>query len=250
MSGFQLRWADQTIDVNASVLIGREEGCQVLLDDPLVSRRHAKIVVKDGKLWIEDLGSRNGVSLNGAKIAERQRLFGGDVLRVGKQEIVVTAATLGDPVELIEPSHPTKRFDALGVVGQLADKALGLGRPEEAERLMLPVLEQILRESQSGQFPNAELLSKSTAMVLRLLGATGHGGWIDWLVRMYAAMRRPWTADTVDHLYESGRGSAGYDRQGLRDYCDLLRKIQGELGPAERFQVGRIEGLERVLSAQ
>jgi pSer/pThr/pTyr-binding forkhead associated (FHA) protein len=249
ISEFQLRWADQDIEVNASVLIGREDGCQVLLDDPLVSRRHAKIVISDGKLWIEDLGSRNGVTLNGSRIGDRQRLFGGDVLRIGKQEIVVIAPVAGRSLPPAEPSHPTKRFDALGVVGQLAEKALGLGRPDEAERLMTPVLDQVLRDCLSGQSPNPELLSKSTTMVLRLLAATGHGAWIDWLVQMYAAMRRPWTAETVDHLYESGRSSAGYDRQRMRDYCDLLRRIQGDLGPAERFQVGRIEGLERVLSA-
>ena len=59
----------------------------------------------------------------------------------------------------------------------------------------------------------------------------------------------PRSAPVVDTLYQVARGSIGYDRRGLRAYGEMLRAAQNDLGPAERFLVGRIEGLERVLSA-
>src|SRR5205085_9871659 len=56
------------------VEIGRDLTCTVSLDDPRVSRRHARIVVEpDGAAAIEDLGSRNGTTLNGRALAPQAR---------------------------------------------------------------------------------------------------------------------------------------------------------------------------------
>lgn len=249
MRGFWLRWADQSIAIDAAVVIGRGDDCDILVDDPLVSRRHATVVCADAELWVEDLASRNGVYVNGERIQSRQRLAIGDVLRIGGQEMHVwsDSALLHDAVS--EVPQPTKRLDAMGVVGQLAEKALALGRVDEAERLLAGPLELVLQETMVGLPPTGNVLEKSTDIVLKLLQTTRRGLWLDWLVRSYTGLRRPWPAPVVDTLYQVARGSIGYDRQGLRAYCELLRTVQNELGPAERFQVGRIEGLERVLSA-
>ncbi|HEX3473563.1 MAG TPA: FHA domain-containing protein [Kofleriaceae bacterium] len=70
------------------VVLGREvegeDGCHVQLDDPLVSRRHAELHWSElhGRYWIRDLGSRNGVHLNGAKVS-RELIGCGDILRIG-----------------------------------------------------------------------------------------------------------------------------------------------------------------------
>lgn len=50
------------------VVIGRGGGSEILLDDPTVSRRHARIWLHDGNLMIEDLGSRNGIQMAGAAV--------------------------------------------------------------------------------------------------------------------------------------------------------------------------------------
>lgn len=249
MAIFRLRWADQSVEVLGSCIVGRGEDCQILVDDPRASRRHAKVTADGETLWLDDLGSRNGIQVNGVKVTERQRLLGGDVIKIGAQEIRVIAPGMPELVQEIERPEPTRRFDAFGVVGQLAEKALGLGRPDEAERLLSGVFEQMHREAKAGVLPPREVLEKATVIVLKLLSGTGRGVWLDWLVDVYAAVRKPWPAEVVDELYEVGRLSNGHNRQGLRGYCELLRAIQGDLGPAERFQVNRIEGLERVLSA-
>jgi len=54
-----------------TLTIGRAEGCQIRLSDPSVSRQHAVIGCDGKRWWVEDLGSRHGVSLNGSLIAAR-----------------------------------------------------------------------------------------------------------------------------------------------------------------------------------
>jgi len=64
-------------------VVGRSASCQLSLEDPLVSRRHALFIVTADGLWIEDLASRNGVLVNGEKIAERTQLSAGDRISLG-----------------------------------------------------------------------------------------------------------------------------------------------------------------------
>jgi len=250
MCGHWLRWADQNIAIDAAIVIGRAEDCAIVLDDPLVSRRHATILDTEAELSVRDLGSRNGVCVNGVRITECQKLVPGDVVRIGNQEMHI----LGEEEPLrdatSEAPEPTRRFDVMGVVGHLAEKALALGRVDEAERLLAGPFEQLQREAMAGLAPNDEMLAKSTELAVRLLEGSSRGIWLDWLVQIYVAIRKPWPASVVDTLYQVARGSVGHDRQRLRGYCELLRAVQNDLGPAERFQIGRIEGLERVLSAR
>ncbi len=44
--------------------IGRDEACELHLDDPMISRRHAEVYHSEGLWWITDLGSRNGTLLD------------------------------------------------------------------------------------------------------------------------------------------------------------------------------------------
>jgi predicted component of type VI protein secretion system len=62
--------------------IGRE-GCEVVLPDPEVSRRHATIRSEGGSLAIEDLGSTNGTYVNDHRVHGVQPLKDGDVVRLG-----------------------------------------------------------------------------------------------------------------------------------------------------------------------
>lgn len=73
-----------TLD-SGQATIGRLHSCQVAVDDPNVSRRHAQITRRDDGWWIVDLGSTNGTLVNDALIKER-RLAPGDQIRVGTTE--------------------------------------------------------------------------------------------------------------------------------------------------------------------
>jgi pSer/pThr/pTyr-binding forkhead associated (FHA) protein len=64
------------------LLIGRHMDCDVRLDTPKISRRHCCIAMAYDRLLIRDLGSRNGVRLNGRMI-EEGRLESGDEVAIG-----------------------------------------------------------------------------------------------------------------------------------------------------------------------
>src|SRR5262245_11541283 len=99
----RLRYMAHDLEVPmGQFLIGRTPDCQLSLDDALVSRRHAILTVQYDGVFVEDLGSRNGVFLNGAKIDRRTRLADGDVVRIGGQEM-----TLSGVADL--PSSPPSR---------------------------------------------------------------------------------------------------------------------------------------------
>jgi phosphoserine phosphatase RsbU/P len=67
-------------------VIGRSADCEVPVDSPAVSRRHAAIVRENGDYYIEDLRSRNGTFLNEQRIADRSLLNDGDHLVICDQE--------------------------------------------------------------------------------------------------------------------------------------------------------------------
>lgn len=48
--------------------LGRDAGCEIHIDDPMISRRHAAVSYGDGRWWISDLGSRNGTLLDGQPV--------------------------------------------------------------------------------------------------------------------------------------------------------------------------------------
>ncbi|CAN5919892.1 DUF3662 and FHA domain-containing protein [soil metagenome] len=74
--------AGQVIPLASQAIIGRMPGCDVQLDDPSVSRRHARISKASNGWLVEDLGSTNGVMVNGTSV-DREYLRGGEDLELG-----------------------------------------------------------------------------------------------------------------------------------------------------------------------
>jgi DNA-binding winged helix-turn-helix (wHTH) protein len=65
-------------------ILGRTDEATVWIDAPTVSRRHARIVVSDGRATLEDLRSRNGTWLRGERIESIRVLADGDEIRLGR----------------------------------------------------------------------------------------------------------------------------------------------------------------------
>jgi len=70
------------------LVIGRGPDCDVALRDDTVSRRHAQLVFRDGIWVVQDLGSRNGTTVNGRKVG-RSQLRPGDRLGLGLQLVEI-----------------------------------------------------------------------------------------------------------------------------------------------------------------
>ena len=69
------------------VIIGRSSEARVRLEDDGISRKHARVFMDHGELWIEDLKSANGTIINGQR-ADRQKLRDGDKIQVGATTIL------------------------------------------------------------------------------------------------------------------------------------------------------------------
>ena len=91
---FVLRWASREFILrDGENVIGRDLDLAVTIDAPVVSRRHARIVVSDGSALIEDLGSKNGTFVSDARVTAPTPLHEGDRIRVGDYSLVFHAAT-------------------------------------------------------------------------------------------------------------------------------------------------------------
>jgi pSer/pThr/pTyr-binding forkhead associated (FHA) protein len=70
------------------VILGREEGLDIVLQDPEASRRHVRISWQGGRYVIEDLGSTNGTFVNGLQLTMPQALNPGDSIGIGQTALV------------------------------------------------------------------------------------------------------------------------------------------------------------------
>jgi len=73
------------------ILIGRAPECGIVLPDASISRRHARLFARDGRWFVEDLGSRNGTAVNGVRILREVRLEAGTSIVLGGSRIEVLA---------------------------------------------------------------------------------------------------------------------------------------------------------------
>jgi hypothetical protein len=92
---YRLRLHLQEVDLRGSeIIIGRGSLCQITIDDPMLSRRHACIDLSGSRPILEDLRSRNGTQLNGRPVLGRATLADGDRIRIGAQELVFLAPSV------------------------------------------------------------------------------------------------------------------------------------------------------------
>ena len=68
---------------DGEVVVGRDPSCQIVIPDDSVSRRHARLLVRNDTCLIEDLQSRNGTFVNGQKTEGRRRLANRDRVEIG-----------------------------------------------------------------------------------------------------------------------------------------------------------------------
>ncbi len=88
--------------VRDEISIGREEGNTIRLTERNVSRRHACLRRSNGHIFIEDLGSYNGVRVNGNRVQGRAEIREGDLIEIGDYNLAVQP----EPGEIIGQRPP------------------------------------------------------------------------------------------------------------------------------------------------
>ena len=246
--GLRYRGHDLWIAPGAFV-IGRQADCQLVVDDPLVSRRHARIVVSRHGVSVEDLGSANGVFINGQKAGVGPHpVKPGDFFAVGSEEIEVlppravterptvstrqsadaVATQPGSKGVVISEKPPemtggaTGQADAVDLMGRVAEKAIAAGRLADAERRLQAHLENTLASARERALPD-ELLQAVSRYALKLAVATKKGQWFDYVTDLFAAQKEPFPgAVLVDLQVTLGQVDA-VDCGKLEAYVDILR---------------------------
>jgi hypothetical protein len=225
LARYRLRFLLQEIDLYRRVtLIGRSPECQVTIEDPLVSRQHARIVIDDAGARVEDLKSRNGVKLNGKPVRDPTALKEGDRVRIGTQELVfceiaegsgpVAAKTTGFlrhcarcrmpyPQEMVACPHcgetmqleedtmtgqlgvETSRSWGLQLLLEVLDKAVGLGRVPDAARALQRLQAQIEERLVAGERLDAKQLDEIAQSSCKVASATHDPAHVTWVMRVY-----------------------------------------------------------------
>jgi serine phosphatase RsbU (regulator of sigma subunit)/pSer/pThr/pTyr-binding forkhead associated (FHA) protein len=169
--------AGEHSDFEEGIVIGRVPPADLVLEDGLVSRRHAAIENRDGRFFLVDLGSANGTLLNGEPVASAVALDDDDVLDIGVSRLQFSGGGLPSDVEESDEGPESSPIDVEQSV--IVDLAEMTGRMQaldesdgQAERLrvrleFLEAVSQILGET----VDEGELLSRVLDLVLETMPA-------------------------------------------------------------------------------
>lgn len=245
-----------------SLSIGRNPSADINLDDPLVSRSHARIVVLgDGSVALEDLHSTNGVYVNGARVGRHsQRLCEGDRLLIGTFELSVFGARhplgLSRPpaaqsqraAETAEGDAPaTDRADGMQMVARLADRLNRAGNAAEAVRVLSGHLNKVLLGASAGLAIPPQLLDDASRQALELFRWTYNPAWLDYVIELHlTAQQLP--SEPIVALLEAALGTpsgAQYDADLLRYFVESLERARPTLHLAEEARRLRLQRFTR-----
>jgi hypothetical protein len=254
---FRLRFLLQEFDLGGpEVLIGRSSECHITIEDPLISRKHARVDIRGGDAFVVDLGSRNGVRVNGRLIKGEQLLKDGDRVRLGTQELVFTivgkqdrpprptgymrlchacgtpypegsascpscgAPALADEDTMSGAIAEPKRSWTFHLLGEVIERALASGRAVEAERLMRRAAKEIdERLAQGDQLEpgHVAVIASSSVRLARLIGSSD---WIAWALSLHRRQGMMLSDEVVERLEE-------LDVQSFPDLHALLDSFLG-----------------------
>lgn len=122
--------------------IGRSPGQDIVLPVSHVSARHARILERDGRLWLCDLDSSNGTCINGERVTGETPLSSGDVLAFAGLEFVLERATPREQASRhtstgVMPCEEEGSIQGLRSKGRLLEKLI-------AQRAVSPVFQPIV----------------------------------------------------------------------------------------------------------
>jgi pSer/pThr/pTyr-binding forkhead associated (FHA) protein len=244
-----------------SLLLGRLPECDVVLEDALASRMHARLSVQDTYVVIEDLHSTNGIYVNEQRVVRGTVLRHGDRILIGATQISLresrqsrapdlrvvepqpqSAVRVGAPSKVETPS--TARADALEMIGGVAERLAAAGELDEAELALSGHLRGILLGANSGLSLSHDLAASASKYALDLARWSNRQFWVDYVVELHLAARLVMSASTLS-AFEDVSKKLECDRVMLGYYVDDLQGWGAKLAPDEKRRVERLSLLRR-----
>lgn len=281
MIRFRLRFLLQEFDlVGPEVVIGRSPDCQITIEDPLISRRHARIAIRDDHAIVHDLGSRNGVRVNGRLIKGEQALKEGDRLRIGTQELVFAIvraeARAARPTGYMRVCHACntpypegspqcphcgaqtqseedtmsgvmvepKRSWTFQLLGEVIERALAAGKALEAERLMRRAAKEVDERLGAGERLDPAHVSMIGQFAVRLARLVGGSEWVAWALTLHRRQSLMLSDDVIDRMEELDLDSFPDAKAVLDSYLAWFRSQSAGGGPSP--DLGRLTRLEQL----
>jgi len=91
-TGIEITVADagtiKTYRFGRRILVGRATSADLRIDEPRVSRLHARIEMREDGVFVEDLGSRNGTTVDGTPVTGSRRLAVDDEIAIGSASVI------------------------------------------------------------------------------------------------------------------------------------------------------------------
>jgi hypothetical protein len=256
-----LRMAGRSVELLPGLtLVGRSRTCHIPIDDPLVSRRHACFSNEGQALTVKNLSSTNGLLLNGVNVTgeEPQLLQVGDQISIGSHQIEVCA--FGDYSPSLEPTQlkvnlpmraevteVTETTATLEQLAEIASKYMRLDQFRDAERIVRPGLEGLLRFCRSGQKPLLDDVSRALDLALGFAESNRTGEWVSYVFELLSCLELAAEPAILERLYHIVPSTPGISMASYRTYLETLAKLQERWSPAQRFLIRRVLGLETAL---
>jgi hypothetical protein len=231
----------------AGGVIGRSAGCIIMLDSGSVSRRHARLTVDEEGVSIEDLGSSNGVLVNGSRVNGAQRLSHGDNLTVGDHQLrfmvdsaapapnlapaSIDAAWDEDETEEFVEGPKTEHRDVLALLLQATQTMIGDGKVDEAEQIGSGRLSFVLKRATQRRRVSAQAARHATRIAIALGEATGKDEWLDYPFELHLAAQRLIASDLMDELEAC---LADRELAGLKHLSALTKALRDAAGATTR----------------
>ncbi len=119
-----------------SITLGRETLNEVVINDPEVSRRHARIARRPDGYLLEDLGSTNGTFLNGRRVTTSTPLYHGDTIELGQATVIAFWLTAEATSAAARPTATETGYD---IHAETADDAAEYYARPRGEHVVVPL---------------------------------------------------------------------------------------------------------------
>jgi hypothetical protein len=276
---YRLRFLLQEFDLAlGTTVIGRSLDCNLTVEDPLVSRQHARIVIAGDQATVEDMSSRNGVRVNGVQIKGPTPLRDGDRVRIGTQDFVFcrvdpagrahskttgvlrlcAKCRLPYPREMVacpncEATEQTDEETLSGSFGtenqtawsvqllvEALERALTLGRVADAERIARRATAEVEELVDAGGIVEAKALAALAVRAVATTVASNDPTWVLWVIDIHRRTSRVPSIEVIEHLAEAATEHAGIVLGALEAL--LMHLSQTVRSPKD----GEVEALARL----